>query len=106
MNNLRIFCILEGESTPFPVTIESDKTVGELKKAIKLEKSNYFTSVDADQLTLWKVSIPINDDDETPILLDNVSDKKKLGPSADLSEVFEEKLPKKRFHIIVQPPPS
>ncbi|KAI8344978.1 hypothetical protein B0O80DRAFT_534669, partial [Mortierella sp. GBAus27b] len=106
MNDLRLFCILEGESTPFPVTIDSDKTVGDLKDAIKTKKSNYLASIDADQLTLWKVSIQINDNDETPILLDNVSDKKKLGPSADLSDVFEEKPPKKRIHILVQRPPS
>ncbi|KAG0195374.1 hypothetical protein BGX31_006341, partial [Mortierella sp. GBA43] len=71
MNDLRLFCILEGESTPFPVTIDSDKTVGDLKDAIKTKKSNYLASIDADQLTLWKVSIQINDNDETPILLDN-----------------------------------
>ncbi|KAG0196247.1 hypothetical protein BGX31_005511, partial [Mortierella sp. GBA43] len=69
---LRIFCVLEGGSTPFSVKIPSDAIVDDLKKLIKLEKPNHLRDVDADDLTLWNVSIPITNDDETPILLDNV----------------------------------
>ncbi|KAF9307968.1 hypothetical protein BG003_011803, partial [Podila horticola] len=97
---------VEGESTPFPVKIEFTETIGELKKAIKAEKANDFRDVDADKLTLWKVSIQItDDDDEIAILLNSVTgDKKKLGPATRLSKVFPEELPEKTVHIIVQRP--
>ncbi|KAG0340216.1 hypothetical protein BG000_000381 [Podila horticola] len=94
---LCLFCLVDGETTSnvFPVSTSAIMTVGELKKLIKAEKTNDFIGVDADKLTMWCVSIPItNDDDEIPILLNNVtSDKKKLGPATRLSKVFPEELP-------------
>ncbi|KAF9321339.1 hypothetical protein BG003_002520 [Podila horticola] len=56
-NLLTLFCPAVGESTPFPVEIEPTKTIGGLKKAIKDEKDIAFADVDADELTLWRVSI-------------------------------------------------
>ncbi|KAI1299061.1 hypothetical protein EDD11_006559 [Mortierella claussenii] len=58
-NRLNLFCLVDGESTPFPIEIESTKTFGDLKKAIKAEKANDFSDVDADKLKLWKVSISV-----------------------------------------------
>ncbi|KAF9276351.1 hypothetical protein BGZ74_003672, partial [Mortierella antarctica] len=108
-NHLSLFCLVDGESTSnaFPVEVESTKTIGDFKKLIKVEKANDFSDVDADKLTLWRVSIPItDDDDELPILLNNVtSDKKKLGPATRLSKVFPAELPEETVHIIVQRPP-
>jgi len=109
-NLLTLFCLVDGESTPFPVKIESTETIGGLKKAIKDEKTNDFNDVDADKLTLWRVSIPDDDDDDDdriPIVLDNVNnkDKKKLRETRELSEVFPAKPPKNTIHVIVQRPP-
>jgi hypothetical protein len=42
----------------FEVTIEKEKFVAALKKAIKEKKSQLFREVDADLLVLWNVSIP------------------------------------------------
>ncbi|KAG0276645.1 hypothetical protein BGZ95_007258 [Linnemannia exigua] len=72
-NLLTLFCIVEGEalSRTFPVEIESSKAIGDLKKLIKTEKANDFQDVDADKLTLWRVSIPDDDDDdEIPVVLE------------------------------------
>ncbi|KAG0332554.1 hypothetical protein BG000_009916, partial [Podila horticola] len=81
--------------------------IGDLKDLIKAKKTNDFSDVDSNQLTLWRVTIPITEDDEIPILLNNViSDKKKLGPADDISDVFEVRPPKKTIHIIVQRPPQ
>ena len=64
-----------------------------------------FTDVDAKSLTLWRVSIPITDeDDEVPIVLNFFDEKKKLGPATRLSKVFPEDLPEETIHIIVQRP--
>ncbi|KAG0338112.1 hypothetical protein BG004_007354 [Podila humilis] len=78
------------------------------RKTIKSEKGIDF-DVDADKLTLWRVSIPIpEDDDENPILLNDVtSDKKKLRPTDGLANIIVEPPPKNTIHIVLQrPPPS
>ncbi|KAF9377350.1 hypothetical protein CPB97_010264 [Podila verticillata] len=94
-------------SQTFSVEIDPTKTVDGLKKLIKAEKTNDFSDVDADKLTIWRVSIPItDDDDEIPILLNNViNNKKKLGPATRISNAFPEELPEETVHIIVQRPP-
>ncbi|KAK5799406.1 hypothetical protein F5H01DRAFT_418077 [Linnemannia elongata] len=109
-NRLTLFCLVDGESTSnaFPVGIESTKTFGDLKEFIKVKKTPEFNDIAADKLTLWRVSIPItDDDDEVPLLLNNVTDKdkKKLGPATRLSKVFLDSLPEMTINVIVQRPP-
>ncbi|KAI9240171.1 MAG: hypothetical protein BYD32DRAFT_459061 [Podila humilis] len=105
-NRLSLFCLVDGGSASnvFPVKLSPDDFIGDLKKLIKVEKTNNLSDVDADKLTLWHVSIPItDDDDEVPILLNDVTrdKKKKLGPAIEISEVFEVQPPKKTIHIII-----
>jgi hypothetical protein len=45
----------------FPVKIASTESVGTLKELIKDKKQYVFEHVDADDLKLWKVSIPVDD---------------------------------------------
>ena len=108
-NRLNLFCLVNGEATSnaFPVEIESTKTIGDLKELIKTKKTNDFQDVDADRLTLWRVSTPDDDDEEIPIVLDNVNnkDKKKLRATRGLLEVFPDKLPINTIHVIVHRPP-
>jgi len=88
--------------------MDPTKTVDHLKNLIKTKKAPEFDDIAADKLTLWRVSIPIvDDDDEPPILLDNVTDedKKRLGPAMRLSKVFSKDLPEEMIHIIVERPP-
>ncbi|KAK3840985.1 MAG: hypothetical protein J3R72DRAFT_161334 [Linnemannia gamsii] len=106
---MRLFCVVDGglQSKAFSVRITPADTVDDLKKLIKAEKKNDFRDVDADNLTLWRVSIPINDEDnDLPVLLKNVpvDDRKKLGPATRLSKVFPEDLPEETVHVIVQRP--
>ncbi|KAF9270961.1 hypothetical protein BGZ88_007127, partial [Linnemannia elongata] len=71
------------------------------------EKSPEFDDIAADKLIIWRVSIPDkDDDDETPIKIDNVpeSEKKKLRATNKVS-VFGAALPESTIHVIVQPPP-
>ncbi|KAF8925514.1 hypothetical protein BGZ47_003224, partial [Haplosporangium gracile] len=108
-NRLSLFCLVNGEATSnaFSIKIPSNDTVDDLKKLIKAEKSNAFSDIDADQLTLWRVSIPDDDDDdEISIVLDNVNnkDKKKLRATRGLLEIFPDKPPKNTIHVIVQRP--
>jgi len=56
---LKLFIYVIGiGGSSFSVTIQSSKTVDDLKKAIKEEKKNDLKDIDADRLTLYKVSIP------------------------------------------------
>ncbi|KAF9368727.1 hypothetical protein CPB97_004301, partial [Podila verticillata] len=115
-NNLKFFCLVDGESTPFPVEIEPAKTIGELKDAMKEKKSPEFDDIAADKLTLWRVSIPLpddnndddDDDDDLPILLNNISkiDRRKLKTVTNkVSDVFGNEPDEKMIHVIVQRPP-
>ncbi|KAH7056123.1 hypothetical protein BKA57DRAFT_196881 [Linnemannia elongata] len=104
--HLTLFCLVDGEATSnaFCVKIESSKTIGDLKEFIKT-KTNDFQDVDADKLTLWRVSIHDDDDNDLPVLLDSVPVKKKLRATNKLSMVFDADLPEDTIHVIVQRPP-
>ncbi|KAG0028113.1 hypothetical protein BGZ82_008617, partial [Podila clonocystis] len=107
-SNIILFCVVDGDahSRAFSVEIDPTKTVDHLKKLIKAEKTNDFSDIDADKLTLWKVSISDDgDDDERLILFDRVSEKKKLKTTTKLSKVFDAELPEDTIHILVRRPP-
>ncbi|KAG0222311.1 hypothetical protein BGW41_006069, partial [Actinomortierella wolfii] len=107
-NSLTLFCLVDGEKTAFPVTIDTDKTIGELKKVIKDENSDTFSGVDARELSLWRVSIPVlPKKDRKPTWLTDVVKKEdaELDETDDIADVFSEAPPKKTIHIIVQRPP-
>ncbi|KAF9082880.1 hypothetical protein BGX29_003528, partial [Mortierella sp. GBA35] len=74
-NHLNLNFLVEGlpMSRAFSIKIPLADTVGNLKKLIKVEQTPTFDDITVDQLTLWSVSIPDDDnDDEVPILLDNL----------------------------------
>ncbi|KAF9319144.1 hypothetical protein BG006_003044, partial [Podila minutissima] len=103
-NHMSLFCLVNGESTSsiFPVKLSLDDSIGDLKDLIKTKKSPRFDDVTTNELTIWHVSIPITEDCEIPILLNNVtSDKKKLGPATRLSKVFFKELPEETVHVIL-----
>ncbi|KAF9308194.1 hypothetical protein BG003_011449, partial [Podila horticola] len=97
-NRMSLFYLVDGEATSnaFPVEIESTKTIDDLKDLIKNKKTPRFDDIAADELTLWRVSIPDaddDDDDDLPILLDNIpgKDRKKPKTTRELSDIFNEK---------------
>ncbi|KAG0011910.1 hypothetical protein BGZ80_000336 [Entomortierella chlamydospora] len=77
-------CIVDGDSTSFPVDVVPEKSIGHLKDAIHAKKSKTFHDIDADKLTLWRVEIP-DQDEERAVVLDAISDKKKLNERAVIS---------------------
>ncbi|KAG0336155.1 hypothetical protein BG000_006872 [Podila horticola] len=104
---LTLFCLVDGETTSnaFPVKVSLDDTVGDLKNLIKTKKTNEFSDVDANQLTLWRVSIPvITAKRNKPIILTELGSKTELAPTDDISDVFQDQPPKKTIHVIVQRP--
>ncbi|KAF8926898.1 hypothetical protein BGZ47_002487 [Haplosporangium gracile] len=108
-NRLTLFCLVDGlpSARAFPIKATFADTVGDLKDLIKTNQTPAFDDITPDQLTLWRVSIPITrDDSEIPILFNNIAkeEKEKLHPADDISDIFDEKPPKKTIHIIVQRP--
>ncbi|KAF9536525.1 hypothetical protein EC957_010545 [Mortierella hygrophila] len=102
---LNFLCLVDGESTSFPVGIEST-TIGDLKDEIKAKTTPRFDDVAVAELTLWRVSIPLlPKKDRKDISLGDIPSKEELDETDDLSEVFPDKLPKKTIHVIVQRPP-
>ncbi|KAF9118121.1 hypothetical protein BGX30_004813, partial [Mortierella sp. GBA39] len=104
---LTLFCRVDGEATEFPVDIWSSKTFGHLKQQIWTENPHTFIGVDAKDLTLWRVSIPVVPANKhKPIVFNEVESPTELDPTDDISDVFPEAPPKKTIHIIVQRPPQ
>ena len=107
-HTLRLFCLILtddlGLSNPFPVDIAPTLTVGHLKKAIKEEKKNVLGSNDADQLILWKVSIPVDANLNDSLKNLDLTNKEPLNPVDELSEVFPNPLERKHLHIVAQLP--
>ncbi|OAQ22389.1 hypothetical protein K457DRAFT_26120 [Linnemannia elongata AG-77] len=85
-NPLTLFCLVDGEATSnaFSVKIPSSDT----------------------DLTLWRVSISDDDDNDLPVLLSSVPEKKKLNATAKFSKVFGIAVPEDTIHVIVQRPPQ
>ncbi|KAI7819293.1 hypothetical protein BC939DRAFT_505810 [Gamsiella multidivaricata] len=109
MANITFFCLVEEDPAAKAFSfknIPSSDTIDDLRKRIKAEKANDFHDIDANNLTLWRVSVPLTDDEEElPIILDTLNEKKKLRPTTRLSKVFTEEPSEEVIHIIVQLPP-
>ncbi|KAF9556637.1 hypothetical protein EC968_008102 [Mortierella alpina] len=106
-NKLTLFCLVDGEtlSRAFSVKIQSNDSVDDLKETIKAKKAHDSSDIDANSLTLWKVSVPVSDDEEeAPFMLDTLSEKKKLNPRIDISTVFGDEPLKKSDLVVVQRP--
>ncbi|KAF9426945.1 hypothetical protein BGZ76_002531 [Entomortierella beljakovae] len=109
-SEITLFCIVDADSTAFSVDILPNKTVDHLKKKIKEEQSPLFDDIRAQDLNLWHVSIPMEDDDEDdkPVLLENhhksakrISTKK---AATEISDIFGTAPSKNTIHVIVQRP--
>ena len=110
--SLKLFCLIYPNPNhtrqPFPVTINTDETVDDLKKAIKLENAPRLDDIAAHELTLYKVSIP-DDDNLLQTLSDmmlNVGDGcvTKLRATTRLSKVFPDGVEDEHVHILAQKP--
>ncbi|KAF9533329.1 hypothetical protein EC957_002245, partial [Mortierella hygrophila] len=103
--SLSLRCLVDGDriSKSFELATPSTETFGQFRSTIHLSKPIWFKDLEAEDLTLWKVTIPITKDNtDTPILLKNIpcNYKGKLGPIDDVYEWFPEVPRKKTIHII------
>jgi Crinkler effector protein N-terminal domain len=64
-DNYRIWCLVEGESTMFPVIASRTIPIADLKKLIKEKKNRALNDVAAKDLRLWRVRMTIASDGTT-----------------------------------------
>jgi hypothetical protein len=109
---LSLFCVVEGEpqSRKFSVKPKLTDTIDDLKDLIKTKKANDFKDIDASNLDLWRVSIPIVPaNKDNTIVLNEEDSRKYLEPAHKLFRAFETDLPdsvsEDTIHVIVQRPP-
>ncbi|KAF9370391.1 hypothetical protein BGX21_005573, partial [Mortierella sp. AD011] len=106
---IKLFCILDGDSSAFEVKLDADDSIAALKDAIKEKQSPLLDDIRASELLVHHVLIP-----STPkrqITLNNLTAnerEKKLeeleDPTTEISEVFGTVPAKKTIHVIVQRP--
>ena len=108
---LQLFCIIypcEGPSKhAFSVKLGNDETIGHLKDAIKHENANYLKDIDANELTLYKLSIPRKDMSQalSTLRFDESDDRvEKLDPMDSLDEVFPNGVEEEYLHIVAVKP--
>jgi hypothetical protein len=105
--SVTLLCLVKGSTlaNAFPVHIDSNQLVGDLKEAIKAKKQNDFAGVDADRLKLWKVEIGGDHlDNQLKNLKLNCNDE--LSAINEIGDYWTENPPKKSVHVIVEPPAS
>ena len=100
-------CFLIGDKTIFKVEIDSAKEVGNLKNAIKQQKQAALKDVDADKLTLDRVTINRSLEPEARIhelqrLSNNSSECTPLGDDMrELSDIFDKTPPAGQVYLIL-----
>ncbi|KAG0308800.1 hypothetical protein BGZ99_001057 [Dissophora globulifera] len=103
----------------FSVSLDSASSVADLRDLIKAKKPVAFADIDADELSLWRVSIPVTvANSRTPVALvtnlaldlDNhtqylyVSIKHTPLPTDRVSDIFSKPPEKNAVHVLVQKP--
>lgn len=91
----------------FPVRTTSTETVAALKEVIKRKREHQFHDVDADDLVLWRISLPLNDELQENIKSLNLALIQSLLPRATLLELSSElPIKEQHLHIVASKPPS
>ena len=97
--------VISDDPELFEVDIDESSSVAGLKKAIKNEKPNSLEGYDADELDLWRVSLPYEDYcTQGAIKKLALEDRDALCPGYLLSHIFVVPLEKEHLHIVAMLP--
>src|SRR3954447_11219357 len=105
-----IQCDNPNEKNIFRIEIENNESVSKLKEEIRKKKYNNFVSVDADELQLWKVNIPLDEQNYKFNILNtrlcaNIKEKlegEEMDATKNVGEYFPNRFENEIIHIIVQ----
>ena len=90
--SINCWIISEDSGHIFLVELQATKTVGALKRALKEENKQALQHIDANNLVLWKVSLPADEDLDEKLEKLNLDDKHPLRPLMKLSSLFADQL--------------
>ncbi|CAG8772771.1 18854_t:CDS:1, partial [Gigaspora rosea] len=101
----------------FQVEGQAGMSISKLREVIYEKNKNYFKNFDANQLSLWKVDIPYDAENDKFVKLRTLESRshnediilqelegQELTPIDDFGDIFAHS-DLKNIHIIVQPPP-
>src|SRR5215471_14356817 len=101
--SITLLCLVKGNTiaNAFPIHIDGNSLVGDLKEAIK-DKIDVPANFKAKDLKVWKVKIPDNRDD----LLSNLTlnDGDELLATKKISKYFPDTPLEEHIHVLVEPP--
>jgi len=108
----KIFCFIPGQRNIFSVKYDNTSDVNDLKKAIRQQKLNLLHHIEADDITLYKISVGFSNLDHYRMILDRVTQgiftfdppKQELLPSLLVSTIFQEPSNQGMISILVEPP--
>ncbi len=105
---LELYCLIRGDDANhiFPVEIASSKSVGALKEIVREKNKFSLEHMDAKTLTLWKVSIPVDDSLKENVKKVELNDEEMLSPVHRLSSIFPDPPLQLHLHIIIKFPPG
>ncbi|KAF9123573.1 hypothetical protein BGW39_008872 [Mortierella sp. 14UC] len=109
-HRLTIFCLEDGNplQRAFSIEIAAEDFVADIKDLIKAECTITLKNIAANNLVLWRVSIPDTEDynGDRTISLSDIPDKekKKLRPTTCLLKVFPDGSPEDTVHVVYQRP--
>jgi len=92
----KLFCLIPSSKSVFPVDIDENQTVGDLKDEIKKKQKPELDTMAAAALRLYKIKVDISNDDDVENILDSISmrgyvftpPKKLLNSSRKISYYF------------------
>ena len=97
---LWINCFILGDNTIFTVEIQMTRNVSVLKNKIKNSSSALLSNIDAKDLKLWHVHLPVDDLSS----INCPTSDPEMGNATLLSELFRPVLDPKFVHVIVHVP--
>lgn len=107
-------CVIYPDANPadhcFPIEIESDEIIGDLKKLIKADNEHELSHVDDIDLILWQLEPTICIDGnlrtnlQTLQLDGSCTGAKKLGYAETMQDIFPNAVAGNHLHILVQVP--
>ncbi|PKC61493.1 hypothetical protein RhiirA1_524304 [Rhizophagus irregularis] len=114
MSNITLSCLIQGTSLDkyFKITIDKNNEISDLKEIIWNKNKNTFYNIDANNLILWKVQIPVSDKAKFKQLSNftestiegDLGGTKINDATADVKEIFGNSPAKKYIHIIIGQP--
>src|ERR1044072_1084878 len=102
--SITLLCLVKGNTlaNAFPVHIDGNSLIGDLKGVIKESQKPFFDSIPTKDIKLWNVKIPDDQDDLLSRLTLNDGDE--LLATKKISKYFPDLPPEEHIHVLVSPP--